>query len=723
MANQKLTGTSVMLTREKSKYIYKLVPFFKNGEAKFYMNAFAAHDQLYGQFRRRAPRGIDERGEGGQRGGRDRLGDLHTSMQSAMTYFYLMNDKAMRATRKKPPRSSPCKGTLQGERPPYDDNPHLDKPNSTMKSPRPGEGCTPEKEEKEDDTNEAIPSSDQYAVHTSEEEKLVKHLSEHKRPVEEGQATLPPSADSPPCVGSDIMCCPHLKGRGKEGAVLEEVHKPDESKAQKGDHLNRENTPIFGGSTHDAKNRITGALGEHRVLAFLVKQKLIPKFYNIVPVYRCEAEETASYSAETHKIKNGSQSADSNAECVPEAGKTKSNAEELPVNGRRDDVAVRRHVRGKEAEKWKVGKLNDLVRVAEGTPSRDPSERPVHIALKLKKICHSIDPQNQNVLDLKLGYNTLKDNDIQFSERLKEVSDSVPWSEKEKYVKRWSKMKKDIRSEHLNTSDEHIIHLSAKDINLPPAFFNYDNHELYCLLKSWKQEITARMTTQRRLGFRICALVCCMEQQDMLTDQGVREFYADCVAKYGPVAAGGPGCCQHSARCGGQDNHQQNNQARTPPSIEQCYERAHQRLQISRDIGLHLREEHVVYSLTFFFRNIISFVLPKLISLQVWLEQQHVYSFCSTSLLIIYDRRNPQTCDLKWIDFTYSFDNTVLPSRYEKMKHERQNVDILFGVKNLIKLCRTVFFESKVPPSPSCPSDSERKQSHPGIHDQPKVNP
>ncbi|ANQ08802.1 Uncharacterized protein PCOAH_00030160 [Plasmodium coatneyi] len=711
MANQKLTGTSVMLTGEKSKYIYKLVPFFKNGEAKFYMNAFTAYDQLRGQFRR-APEGLDKRCERDDRGKRYRLGELHTSMKSAMAYFYLMNEKVMSATRNRPPRSSPCKGTLQGgqmhdamehppnctatstsipttsantngdhfrenyveespevERPPCD-NPQLDKPNSTLKSPRRGE----------EDTNGTIRSSSHYAV---------QNLDEHKRPVEEGKTRFPLSADSPAYVGSDIISCHHLQGR----------------------------------NGHYTKNRNTSALGEHRVLAFLVRQKLIPKFYNIVPVYRCEGKEASSYLGETHKIKSGSQSAGSDADCVLEGRRNKPHEEEPPLNGKRDDIVMRKDIPVKEAEKWRVGKLSDLVKAAEGTPSGDPPERTVHLALKLKKICHTINPRNQNVLDLKLGYNTLKDNDMQFSERLKEESDSIPWSEKEKYVKRWSRMKKDIRSAHLNTSDEHIIHLSARDMNLPPVFFNYDNHEIYCLLKSWKQEITARITTQRRLGFRICALVCGVEQQDVLTDQGVRQFYVDSVAKYGSLAHGGAGCYGKQDHQHNQHNHLQHDGARTPPSIDHCYDRVDNKLQISRDVGLHLREEHVVYALSYFFKSIVSIVLPKLISLKVWLEEQHVYSFCSTSLLIIYDRSNPQTCDVKWIDFTYSFDNTVSPSICEEMKRERLNLDILLGVNNLIKLCRTVFSDGEVPPSPSYPSSGERKQSHLGIHDQPKVNP
>ncbi|EUD68270.1 hypothetical protein C922_01290 [Plasmodium inui San Antonio 1] len=747
MANQKLTGTSVMLTGEKSKYIYKLVPFFKNGEAKFYMNAFAAYEQLHGQFRR-ALRGVSY---GDERNRPDRLEELHTNMQSAMAYFYLMNEKTMSATRKKPPRSSPCKGTLEGdqgddvkehppnwaagstsiptasipitsantdgthfkrdcvedcpevERPPCD-NPQLEKSNSTLKSPRLGVGFTPEEE---DNTNGGIRSSIHYAMHTPEEKKLVKLLGEHTYPVEEGQKQFPPSADLPAWVGSDIMSCHRLQGR----------------------------------SGHYKRNRNTSALGRHRVLAFLVKQKLIPKCYNIVPVYPCEGEDAASYLAETNKMSDESQSAGSTAENVPEARKTEPHVEEPLLNGRRHDVAVRSDMPGKEAEKWRVGKLsdlvnlNDLVKAAEGIRRENPPERTIHLALKLKKMCHTIDPRNQNVLDLKLGYNTLKDNDTQFSERLKEESDSIEWSEKEKYVKRWSRMKKDIRSRHLNTSDEHIIDLSARDMNLPPAFFNYDNHEIYCLLKSWKQEITARMTTQRRLGFRICALVCGVEQQDVLTDERVRDFYADCVEKYGPVVDGSSfsGNCencgsqdyQHSGLCHSlqhthlsQHNHPQRDGDAPPPSINHCYDSVHKKLQISRDVGLHLREEHVVYALTYFFKSIVSIVLPKLISLKVWLEEQQVYSFCSTSLLIIYDRRNPQTCDIKWIDFTYSFDNTVSPRRYEQMKHERHNLDILFGLNNLIKLCRTVFSDSEIPPSLSCPSSSEKKRSHPGIHDQ-----
>ncbi|CAG9474952.1 unnamed protein product [Plasmodium vivax] len=709
MANQKLTGTSIMLTGEKSKYIYKLVPFFKNGEARFYMNAFAAYDQVCGQFGR-APRGahkggaFDERGECDQR---NHLGELHTSMQSAMAYFHLMNERAAGATRKKPPRSSPCQGTPQGGQvgeamgaPPNRAAVIRSANTNGAHFREDREGESPQVEE-----NKNGGMCSHYTANTSEEAKLLKLLGKLKQPVEEGETEIPPSEGPPACVGRGGMSCRYPQRR----------------------------------SGCYSKKRNTSTLGDHRILAFLVRQKLIPKCYNIVPVYRCEGEEAASYLAETPKMGSGTPSAGSTAGYVAGVRGTKSRTEEPLLNGGRDDVAVRRDTPREEAEKWRVGKMSDFVKMChfaeavEGTPGGDPPKRTVHFALKLKKICHSIDHRHQNVLDLKLGYNTLKDNDIQFSERLKEESDSIDWSEKEKYVKRWSRMKKNIRSEHLNTSDEHIIELSARDLGLPPSFFSYDNQEIYCLLKSWKQEITARMTTQRRLGFRICALVCGVTQQGVLTDQGVREFYADCVAKYGSLTDGGAGCCgsedqqcshgrpchtgQHSFICHSQQ-HLHRDGERPPPSIDHCYDRAHNKLQISRDVGLHLREEHVLYALTYFFKSIVSIVLPKLISLKVWLEEQRVYSFCSTSLLIIYDRRNPQTCDIKWIDFTYSFDNTVSPSRYEQMKSGRLNLDILFGVNNLIKLCRTVFFESEVPPSPSRPSSIERKRSHLGIHDE-----
>ncbi|CRH00517.1 kinase, putative [Plasmodium relictum] len=489
-------------------------------------------------------------------------------------------------------------------------------------------------------------------------------------------------------------------------------------------------------------------LNEKYILSFLVKHKLIPKCYDIVPVYKCtksekEEKKKVEISKSTFKenikriLGNNENNKELNhyekfydtnldnkknkindeknlSEGIKSENKNILNKESLNqdlnnennINEKQDSkffgnetklnenhknkCKSEKESKNKGEEQWKVGNYSNLV---------NENIDNVHLALKLKKVCNKVRYFDQHILDLKLGYNTLKDNDLSFNEELLKASELLDWNEKEKYVKKWSKMKKKIRNFYTNTSDQHIIHISSKDLDLPSYFDKYDSNEIYCILKSWKQNVTSLKTTQKTLGFRICSLIYYMNYENILEDENVKRFYSDFILKKNII--------ERNERC--ETEKLKTYAEKKKLEIKECYEDINKRLKINRKLGLKLSEEQVLYFLTIFLKNVVYIILPKLLNLKLWLEEQSLYYFCSTSLLIIYDKKKPFSCDIKWIDFTYSFENL---NYLKKRKKERINLDILFGLNNLIKLCKTIFFNNNLPPSISYFTNQENKQEY-----------
>ncbi|GAW81409.1 hypothetical protein, conserved [Plasmodium gonderi] len=870
MENQKLTGTSIMLTREKSKYIYKLIPFFKNGEAKFYINTFMSYDLLHKKSLRRSLR----QGQTGnmlcsnKHNYNIRLNDYveedtpsgeYSNIQNELVYKDELNKKEINGNVRNFFRcsSNQFKGKNSQidhvQEPCFNDTVAITSiPNispahlNTRKNAYTSTGtdingehirgnvieenpevntCVREKRNHETDClifeqvelnkrNGALESSTlgEYlleenlngrrtfhhsSVHNSEEKKEQK-LDDNKDLLMDSQTNIftreedsffyadsyeklcftqqVENEDTTPNSGSIFMansngntkftvsdaCAQQWDisktlterddGYAKEKNsdternryAKEKISDGINSRIQK--NLSETNTTFTLRNEERTGYRHTDALYEQQqVLSFLVHKKLIPKCYSIVPVYPCvkegenqedeatsdiavgegtkaefinPGEEKYGEKRELRGVKKimGTQSSGSILNQTAEVNRKTQQEDETNRSEKCGKNVVRKgtHTQTKGVEIWKIGKMNDFMkelevdRLGKRVKKQDKCKG-LHLALKLEKMCNSIAVENQNILDLKLGYNTLKDNDLLFNPELIKESNSIEWCEKEKYVKRWSRMKKDIRNEYINTSDEHIIDISARDIKLPPAFYKYDNNEIYSLLKSWKQEITARKTTQKTLGFRICALLYHIHYPNVLKDEDIKNIYANYVAKNELT--------EDNKKKMNDQNHVKKYFPKEKIGIENCYDHVHKKLQISRDIGLHLSEEHVLYLLTIFFKHIVSIVLPKLINLKIWLQEQRIYSFCSTSLLIIYDKKNPCTCDIKWIDFTYSFPNSMSPNNYEQMKNKKPNLDIIFGINNLINLFRTVFVGTEIPPSVSFPLSSEKRWSLPVEND------
>ncbi|CAD2094966.1 kinase, putative [Plasmodium vinckei lentum] len=406
------------------------------------------------------------------------------------------------------------------------------------------------------------------------------------------------------------------------------------------------------------------------MLAFLIKEKLIPKCYDIVPVYQCrenkiDDKQTNEYFCNSHEMEQS-------------------------------DSPILSNV----SEKWKIFMDNEIMKNENKIVDSGEMGR-MHLALKLKRICSKIKYDDQHLLDLKLGYNSIKDNDIFFNKELLRESESIDWDSRENYIKKWSKMKKDIRKIYKNNIDQYIIQITAKDLNLPEQFYKYNSNEIYFLLKSWKQEISSLKTTQRTLGFRICAFIYYIKYANLLTTEEIDDLYNKVLKSYNNSS-----------------NNTQNGKLKKynekKIEINECYDKLNHVLKISREYGMRLHDELVLYFLEIFLKNIANIILPKLVKLKIWLENQSLYTFCSTSILIIYDKNNPSSCDMRWIDFTYSFENFNY-FKNDNPINKKFNSDIIFGINNLIKICKNIIVNKNIP-IPISSNDQKEKNVSIGVH-------
>ncbi|SCQ16516.1 kinase, putative [Plasmodium ovale] len=645
MASMKLTGTSIMLTNEKSRYIYKVIPFFKNGEAKFYIKAFEAYSALYGRDCIRACAPIPTRCA---------LGHAHEEVVD--------------------PHDNNCDTEKSGKGtviPGHRQNSVLLSGNITHEA-----------------THDAVCDTTHVSIHDEINDNIrdiddvpsIEYNKVHGGPVMplQNDHTFRPMGNGL-LEGNNTKACRGLVQMEANTKRLtinmkespSKVHMEDNTckeKLQNWDFQNgkqnmheHDKDPVATKSEYPNKTNDKCASNEKYTLSFLVKHKLIPRCYSIVSVYRCRGN--------GQKVEG-------------EVGEIPQSAPD--IESKRDKKMTIR-----DDETWRVGRCVE--------EEKSSAEHGSFMALKLKKVCSKISPENQHILDLKLGYYSLRNNDKKFNKELLKESEMIDWYEKERCVKKWSEMKKKMRKENLDMSDKHITYITPEDLNLPYSFHKYNSKDIYCLLKSWKQEITSLKTTQRTLGFRICALIYYTKCVNMLKDEYINEFYQNHILNNEVVYL-------HELT---QEERKKIYSKREKVTLKDCYDSEKKRLRIGRDIGLNLSEAQVLYFLVLFLKKIVHIVLPKLMNLKMWLEEQTVYSFCSTSLLIIYDKKNTSFCDVKWIDFTYSFENEHCVEEKMGKQKRKLNADILFGINNLIKLCKTVFSNVSIPPAVSLLSRGE----------------
>ncbi|SCN61029.1 kinase, putative [Plasmodium chabaudi adami] len=555
----KLTGTSIMLCDKNEKYIYKIIPFFKNGESKFYMNAIRSYNQMYGTFQNK-----------------------NTQFANDEYYSFYVN--------------------------------MLEKMNSRMG------------------------------------ENLFEGIQNANKNYEKNINTV------------------KFYGASKKIKI-----KNDSSASTKyvNDNTEKENSFLHKlSNAYDSEER-----KDNNMLAFLVKEKLIPKCYDIVPVYQCRE----------NKIDN------------PPMGNKQTN--EYFCNSHEKNQ-LDSPILSNPSEKWKIFMGNKNMKNDNKIVDSNELDR-MQLALKLKRICSKIKYDDQHLIDLKLGYNSIKDNDIFFNKELIRESESIDWDSRENYIKRWSKMKKDIRKIYKNNIDQYIIQVTAKDLNLPEQFYKYNSNEIYFLLKSWKQEMSSLKTTQRTLGFRICAFIYYIKYANLLTTEEIDDLYNKVLKSY-----------NNSSNTTQNGKLKKYNEKKI--EINECYDKLNHVLKISREYGMKLHDELVLYFLEIFLKNIVNIILPKLIKLKIWLENQSLYTFCSTSILIIYDKNNPSSCDMRWIDFTYSFEN-FNSFKNDNPINKKFNLDIIFGINNLIKICKNIIVNKNIP-IPISSNDQKEKNVSIGVH-------
>ncbi|CAD2094929.1 kinase, putative [Plasmodium vinckei brucechwatti] len=554
LAGSKLTGTSIMLSDKNEKYIYKIIPFFKNGESKFYMNSIRSYNKMYGTFQ-----------------------NENTQFVNDQTYSFYVN--------------------------------MLEKMNIKM-----GENLF-------EDIQNANKNYEQN-INT------INFYDESKK----------------------------IKIKNDSSVILKYIS----------DSIEKENSFLHKlSNVYDSDEK-----KDNNILAFLIKEKLIPKCYDIVPVYQCrenkmDDKQTNEYFCNSHEMEQSDSRILSNT-----------------------------------SEKWKIFMDNEIMKNENKIVDSGEMGR-MHLALKLKRICNKIKYDDQHLLDLKLGYNSIKDNDIYFNKELLRESESIDWDSRENYIKKWSKMKKDIRKIYKNNIDQYIIQITAKDLNLPEQFYKYNSNEIYFLLKSWKQEMSSLKTTQRTLGFRICAFIYYIKYANLLTTEEIDDLYNKVLKSYSNSS-----------------NNTQNGKLKKynekKIEINECYDKLNHVLKISREYGMRLHDELVLYFLEIFLKNVANIILPKLVKLKIWLENQSLYTFCSTSILIIYDKNNPSSCDMRWIDFTYSFENFNY-FKNDNPINKKFNSDIIFGINNLIKICKNIIVNKNIP-IPISSNDQKEKNVSIGVH-------
>ncbi|SOV11683.1 kinase, putative [Plasmodium sp. gorilla clade G2] len=696
MDNIKLTGTSVILTNENSKYIYKLIPFFKNGEAHFYTKVSEAYNDIYKKGKKKKTPLQDIEMDNNKNKNIHNIDD-NNNIYYNCNYYNLCEYADMLFTMD------------------YIYNLFLE----TQKK------CI------EDNSGKNI----FFSLFNKRNNISIVHNK----------------INNPSNVGLDV--CNTYEEFNKlsfeekyyHTILCEPIKKLYTSEKKNINIYNILNENNYNLKTCDCKKKCDelsscndktvavvkccqNKIYEKFILSLLVKYKLIPQYFDLVQVAKCIQNEKNKINVKEdinikmytnvqpinqikqklnntnnedniNNINNINNTYNTNHQHndvfikLEKNSTTKNNPYEDIHSMNKIDYNKNKCISNNDQEIWKV--YNEKC--------KNNHDINIHSSLKLEKLCHNIKSSNQQIIDLKLGYNTVIDNDLTFNKDLLNDSHSVDWNLKEYYVDKWSQMKKDIRKKFTTTniSDQHIIDLCSKDLNLPTCFDKYNNKDIYALLKSWRQSVTSFKSTQRNLGFRICTLIQHINYSDLLNDDQVKIQYSQFAQN----------------NCLFEKNNILNTQTNTLKKyselnkieIKDCYDHVTKKLKINRHLGFSLREDQVIYFLSIFLKKIVHLILPQLLNLKIWLEQQSLYSFCSTSLLIIYDKNKPSFCDIKWIDFTYSLENKSNLKLYP-LNNTKLNMDIIYGLNNLIKLCRTIFFSNIIPQTVKNNGKSKREE-------------
>ncbi|SOV76792.1 kinase, putative [Plasmodium reichenowi] len=734
MDNIKLTGTSVMLTNETSKYIYKLIPFFKNGEAQFYVRVNEAYNDIYKKGEIKTPLGDVEMDDNKNENNDDN--NLNNDDNN------LNNDD----------------NNLNND----DNNLNNDDNNKNKNNDDNNKNKNNDDNNKNKNNDDNNNNKNNHNNHNKYSNCNYSNLYEYtdilfrmdniynlfletqKKCIEDNSgkdiffsilnkktniSIVHNKVNNPSNVDLDVCnTYEHVKELTFEEnyyhtILCEPVKKLYISEKR---HINihnilNGNNYIYDIKTNDCKNcnefslcndktmttvkRCQCRIYEKFILSLLVKYKLIPQCFDLVKVIKCTQNEKHKKNVkedENFKMCTNIQPTNeitNNTNYQHEKEFIKFEKNSPTENYTYEDIhSLNRNYNHKnkcivnnDQEIWKVH--NDKC--------KNNHDVYIHSSLKLEKVCYNIKAYNQQIIDLKLGYNTIIDNDLSFNKDLLKDSHSVDSKLKEYYVDKWSKMKKEIRKKFTttNVSDQHIIDLCSKDLNLPTCFDKYNNKDIYALLKSWRQNVTALKSTQRNLGFRICTLIQHINYSDLLNDDQVKIQYSNFVQDNYLLGKNNIGNTETNTL----KKYSELNKI----EIKDCYDHVTKKLKINRHLGLTLREDQVIYVLSIFFKKIVHLILPQLLNLKIWLEQQYLYSFCSTSLLIIYDKNKPSFCDIKWIDFTYSLQHEANLKHYP-LNNTKLNMDIVSGLNNLIKLCRTIFFTNIIPPIVK--NDTKRKK-------------
>ncbi|SOV74389.1 kinase, putative [Plasmodium sp. gorilla clade G3] len=775
MDNIKLTGTSVILTNDNSKYIYKLIPFFKNGEAQFYVKVIEAYNDIYKQKERKTPLQdveiYDNKNNDDINKNNDDNNKNNDDINKNNDDNNKNNDDINKNNDDNNKNNDDINKNNDDNNKNNDDNnknndvnnknnDDINKNNDDINKNNDDINKNNDDNNKNNDVNNKNNNNDCYKYYNWNYSNLCAYadmlfrmdniyklfLEIQKKCIEDNSwkdiffsilnkrnniSIVHNKINNPSNIGLDvcntyehvmdltfeenyyhtILCEPLKKLYISEKRYINIYNMLNEnnyiydlniSACKKCDEYSSCND-----KTMDSVNSYQCRIYEKFILSLLVKYKLIPEYFGLVKVVKCTQNEKHKINVkEDINIKmytniqpinqitdNTNYQHEKEFIKLEKNSTTKNNLYEDIHSLNKNYNDKNKCISNNDQEIWKV--YNETC--------QNNNDAYVHSSLKLEKVCHNIKAYNQQIIDLKLGYNTVLDNDLSFNKDLLNDSHSIDWNLKEYYVDKWSKMKKEIRKKYTTTnmSDQHIIDLCSKDLNLPTCFDKYNNKDIYTLLKSWRQNVTSFKSTQRYLGFRICTLIQHINYSDLLNDDQVKIEYSKYV----------------------QDNYllEKNNIINTEINtlkkyselnkieIKDCYDHITNKLKINRHLGFTLREDQVIYLLSIFFKKIVHLILPQLLNLKIWLEQQSLYSFCSTSLLIIYDKNKPSLCDIKWIDFTYSLQYISNLKQYP-LNNTKLNMDIIYGLNNLIKLCRTIFFTNILPPPVKNNSKSKKEE-------------
>ncbi|ORM41121.1 uncharacterized protein BXIN_0456 [Babesia sp. Xinjiang] len=252
------------------------------------------------------------------------------------------------------------------------------------------------------------------------------------------------------------------------------------------------------------------------------------------------------------------------------------------------------------------GRSNNI-RYYEVMENLDTSKN-VFNAIKLENLLHGY--QNPAVIDIKLGMHNTLDNVQQTG---------LSSAKRIACVKKWQKLKMTHQSRSIGT--KRLYNITATDLGLGEPFTSMAPRELHSLLKSWRQKMVAKQTTEDELGFRICSI--CIDSQDVPLE--VSAVQAKLLKRDDTLDV------LHKALA-------------TVPAVRRC-------------------------------------LIDTLVKVRDWVKLQDFLSFSATSILITYDQADPSKCKVKWVDFTHveSIKHSpypVLPGPSSMLK----GIDTLIGI-------------------------------------------